>query len=533
MKPFNVLLCSLLCTGPVVGAAAAVDVPAQGRPNIVYILADDMGLGDVSAYNPAAAWSTPNIDRLAQGGMRFLDAHSSSAVCTPSRYSLLTGRYAWRSRLKSRVAFGYSPPVIEPGRLTVATLLREHGYATAMIGKWHLGFDWARQQPLPASVELDPTDGEKSNRAPENNPRLALGIDYQKPFRRGPVDSGFDSFFGISASLDMDPYVWLRDDHVVAPPTRNIAASKLPAMWRAGPIADDFAHVDVLPTLAREAVKTLTHHKPDQPFFLYLALAAPHTPIVPSAEFAGRSHTTPYGDFCVQVDDAVGQVLRALEEQHLAENTLVIFAADNGCSPAANLAQLKEFHHDPQIGLRGAKADIYEGGHRIPFIVRWPGRIAAASTSNALICQVDFLATCAELLWATLPANAGEDSVSFLPVLTAGQAQVRTSLVHHSVNGSFAIRQGAWKLCLCPDSGGWSDPKPGEAPSGAPPFQLFNLENDRAEKTNVYQEHREIADQLGELLKSQVLAGRSTPGAPQANTGGNDWPQVAWMKQFK
>jgi arylsulfatase A-like enzyme len=533
MKPLNVLLSSLLCAGSALTASRAVEVPAGNRPNIVYILADDMGLGDVSAYNPAAAWSTPNIDRLAQGGMRFTDAHSSSAVCTPSRYSIITGRYAWRSRLKSRVAFGYSPPIIEPGRLTVATMLKQQGYATAMIGKWHLGLDWAREHPLPESADLDPSDGENNGRAPENNPQLALGIDYRKPFKRGPIDSGFDSFFGISASLDMSPYVWLRGDRIVAPPTRDIAASKLPAMWRAGPIADNFAHVDVLPSLAREAVSELAHRDDGKPFFLYLALAAPHTPIIPSPDFAGRSHTTPYGDFCLQVDDAVGQVLRALEEHHLDQNTLVIFAADNGCSPAANLAQLREFHHDPQIGLRGAKADIYEGGHRIPFLVRWPGRIPAGSTSDALVCEMDFLATCAQLLSVTLPDNAAEDSVSFLSVLTRGEARGRTSLVHHSVNGSFAIRQGAWKLCLCPDSGGWSDPKPGQAPAGSPPFQLFNLESDPAEKTNVYTEHRDIAEQLGELLKSQILAGRSTPGAPQANTGGNEWPQVAWMKEFK
>jgi arylsulfatase A-like enzyme len=501
-------------------------------PNIVYILADDMGRGDVSAYNARSAWQTPHIDQLAREGMTFTDAHSSSAVCTPSRYSILTGRYAWRSRLKSRVAFGYSEPIIEEGRLTVASLLKAHGYTTAIIGKWHLGFDWARTRPTNAPADLDASDGEATQRAPENNPAFSRWVDYTKPFRHGPVDDGFDSFFGIAASLDMFPYVWLKNDRVVEPPSHEIAGSKLPAMWRAGPIADDFAHVDVLPRITAEAVDFLKRQDGRQPFFLYFPLTAPHTPIVPAKDFAGQTHTNPYGDFCAQVDHTVGEVLRTLREQHLEENTLVIFAADNGCSPSANFAELKKFHHDPQMGLRGEKADIYEGGHRIPFIVRWPGHVAAQSKSDALVCQVDFMATCAAILSTPVPTNAAEDSVNLLPVLLGQSGKVRDTLVNHSVNGSFAIRQGPWKLCLCPDSGGWSDPKPGRAPAGSPPFQLFNLDQDPAETTNLYAQHPDLVDRLGHELKSQVLRGRSTPGPVEQNTGGNDWPQLAWMQRF-
>jgi arylsulfatase A len=534
-KPF---LRSIAAAGLAVSLLALRSLAAEPPPNIIYILADDMGRGDLSVYNPAAAWKTPHLDRLAQGGMLFTDAHSSSAVCTPSRYSIMTGRYAWRSRLKQQVGYGYSLPFIEPNRLTVAALLQQHGYRTAMVGKWHLGLEWAHKDGGPGPDALDPNDGEAGQQGAaakpaENSPKLSRWIDYTQPFRRGPVDVGFQSFIGISASLDMAPYVWLRNDRVETVPARQIAGSKAPAMWRAGPVSEDFTHVGVQPRLAREAVDFLEHQDGKQPFFLYLALASPHTPIVPSPEFSGRTGTTPYGDFCVEVDATVGAILRALEARGMDKNTLIIFAADNGASPAADFPGLKAVHHDPQPGLRGAKADLYEGGHRVPFIARWPAKIAAGSRSDALVCQIDFLATCAQLLATPLPANTAEDSVSLLPILTGTAPQVRESLVNHSVNGSFAIRRGPWKLCLAPDSGGWSDPKPGQAAAGSPPFQLFNLEQDPAEKTNLYAQHPEIVQQLGELLKQQVLNGRSTPGAPQQNTGGNDWPHVAWMKQFK
>jgi arylsulfatase A len=527
MKSLSVLACSLSLAGFAVAAEVATP------PNIVYILADDMGRGDLSAYNAQSAWRTPNLDHLAQGGMTFTDAHSSSAVCSPSRYSILTGRYAWRSRLKQQVGYGYSPPIIEEGRLTAPEFLKAHGYTTAMIGKWHLGFDWTHKDSGAPLDELDAMDGEGGQKPAENSPAYSQRVDYRKPFKRGPIDEGFQSYFGISASLDMAPYLWLRDDHVETQPTRVIAGNKLPAMWRAGVISDDFTHAGVLPRLANEAVKYLGQQDGKKPFFLYLALAAPHTPIVPSGNFIGKTHTTPYGDFCAEVDDTVGQVLHALEAQHLDRNTIVIFASDNGCSPAANFPELKAAHHDSQPGLRGAKADIYEGGHRIPFIVRWPGQVAAGSTSDALVCQIDFLATCAQVIGAPLPENAAEDSVGLLPILTGAGSQVRETLVNHSVNGSFAIRKGPWKLCLTPDSGGWSDPKPGQAPAGSPPYQLFNLAQDPTEANNLYAQHPELVQELGELLKRQILNGRSTPGPAQQNTGGNNWPQVSWMKEFK
>jgi arylsulfatase A-like enzyme len=405
-----------------------------------------------------------------------------------------------------------------------------------MIGKWHLGLNWARRGAT-AVVTDDRSDGEATAgaNAAAVAAAKAAAIDYTKPFGGGPIAVGFQEFLGISASLDMPPYAWLRDDHVeTAQPLQAIAGSKAPAMWRAGLAAAGFAHVDVLPREAQEAVRYIERQDEKQPFFLYLALTAPHTPIVPDQDFSGRTHTTAYGDFCAQVDDTVGRVLAALAARHLDENTLVIFTADNGCSPSANFAELEKFHHDPQAGLRGEEADIYEGGHRVPFLVRWPGRVAAGRRSPALIYQGDLLATCAQIVGATLPDNAGEDSVSLLPVLVGETraAPVHDALVHHSINGSFAIRQGDWKLCLCPDSGGWSDPRPGKAPPGSPPFQLFNLKDDPAERVNLYAAHPDVVQRLGRQLVQLIIRGRSTPGAPQKNTGRATWPELAWMSQF-
>ena len=487
--------------------------PKSFRPNIVYILADDMGIGDVSCLNPGSAWRTPNLDRLAREGMVFTDAHSASAVCTPSRYALLTGRYSWRGRLKQSVLHGYDPSLIEPGRLTVPGLLREHGYITAMVGKWHLGLDWVH-----------------------TGPRLEE-VDFSKPFGGGPVAHGFDSFYGISASLDMPAYCYLENNRVVQTPTGKIGDSPKPPMWRGGPISPDFQHADVLPRLTERALTFIAAQSaaPDtKPFFLYFALTAPHTPISPTPEFQGKSHTNPYGDFTLQVDAIVGRVLAAIEARGLAKNTLVIFTADNGCAPAANLEELRKFQHDPSAGYRGHKADIYEGGHRIPFIARWPGKTPAGRRCAQVIGQLDLLATCADLLDSPLPADAGEDSVSMLPLLHGlePQSPLRDGLVHESDQGWLALRQGKWKLCFCPGSGGWSFPKPGKDCEGLPPFQLFDLATDPAEKTNLAAAHPETIQQLGRRMRSYIELGRSTPGTPQTNTPSSNWPQTAWMKDF-
>ncbi|AQT68512.1 Arylsulfatase [Anaerohalosphaera lusitana] len=467
------------------------------RPNIVYILADDLGYGDVGCLNPESKIKTPNIDRIAQNGIRFTDAHSGSAVCTPTRYGILTGRYSFRSRLKRGVLGGYSKPLIPKDRTTVPSYLKQHGYHSACIGKWHLGWNWPKK---------------------EDNPKQ---IDYSKPISGGPVDIGFDHFFGISASLDMPPYIYLNDKTPTAIPIKRTKASPSPAFWRAGPIGDDFEFVDVLPKLTRKAVDYIDDRaKQDDPFFLYFPLPAPHTPIVPTDEFKGRSGINPYADFVMQTDHTVGQVLDALERNGLTENTLVIFTSDNGCSPQANYKQLEKAGHDPSWVFRGHKADIYEGGHRIPFIAQWPAAIKPDTDTDQITCLTDLMATCADILGEELTDSEGEDSVSILPALLGKAPQpIREATVHHSINGSFSIRQGKWKLELCPGSGGWSAPRPGRAPEDAPPVQLYDLTKDISERENLAPQHPDVVKRLTNLLQKYADKGRSTPGKPQPNEG--------------
>jgi arylsulfatase A len=487
---------------------------AARRPNILVILADDMGIGDLSCLNPQSAWKTPALDRLAREGRIFTDAHCASGVCTPSRYALLTGRYPWRGRLKQGVLRGYDPALIEPGRLTVPGLLRQHGYVTAMVGKWHLGIDWVKTGPALEAV------------------------DFSRPYGGGPTAHGFDSFFGISASLDMPAYYYMENDRVVQIPSGQVAASLKPPMWRAGPISPDFRHEDVLGRLVERSLSFLDERaqaKDGKPFFLYLALTAPHTPIVPTSKFRGRSGTNAYGDFAMEVDARVGEVLERLDATGQGERTLVIFTADNGFAPVGNLPELRSFGHEPSAGFRGHKADLYEGGTRIPFLARWPGVVPAGTRSGALIAQVDLLATCAELVGARLPDASGEDSVSHLSALSAGSgtSPERTPLVIQSSNGSFAIREGRWKLCLCPGSGGWSYPHPEkDDTSRMPRFQLYDLEKDPGETRNVVDSEVEVVQRLGRRLRSYIESGRSTPGAPQPTVRADPWPQVAWMSEF-
>ncbi len=478
------------------------------KPNIIYILADDMGYGDVSCLNESSQINTANLDRIASEGMVFTDAHATSAVCTPSRYGILTGRYNWRSALKKGVTLGYSGPLIEPERMTVASMLKDNGYRTACIGKWHLGWDWA----LKGSRETD--------------------VDFAKPISGGPTELGFDEFFGISASLDMPPYVYVENDMPTAEPDRIGPGEKGKKFWREGPIAPDFRHDDVLPTLQDKAVSFIDRHAGgESPFFLYFPLPAPHTPILPTEEFRGKSGANEYADFCLQIDEVIRSIDQALKRHGISENTLLIFTTDNGCSPAADFEELAECGHYPSYVFRGHKADIYEGGHRVPLIARWPDVIAKGSVCDETVCLVDLLATCADINNVELPDNAGEDSVSNLPVWKGEERDnsLREATIHHSFDGSFSIRKDHWKLEMCPGSGGWSHPQPGEECEGLPPMQLYDLNDDIGERKNVYADYPEVVGELKALLTKYVEEGRSTPGERQENEGGNRWAQLWWI----
>lgn len=476
----------------------------RSRPNIVYILADDLGYGDVRCFGgERSKIPTPNLDRMAAQGMRFTDAHSCSSVCTPTRYGILTGRYSWRSRLQKGVLYGDDPPLIAPDRLTVASLLHRNGFTTVCLGKWHLGLDL----PLrPAADQGGATD-----------PKSPWRFDYTGRIAGGPLQLGFDEFFGIAASLDMWPFAFINGDRFEPAPT-------VEKKWmRTGPAAADFEAIDVMPQLARRSVETIRRLAPaareGKPFFIYLPLSAPHTPILPTPNWQGKSGLGQYADFVMQVDDLVGQVLAAIDEAKMADTTLVFFTSDNGCSPQAKIEELVAAGHHPNGPLRGHKADIWEGGHRVPLIARWPAKVSAGVRCDDPVCLNDLMATCADLLSVRLPDDAGEDSESMLPMLLqTGRSRAERVLVHHSVNGRFAIRHGKWKLALCPGSGGWSQPRdPQAAKQGLPPMQLYDLEADLGEQTNLVEKHPEVAQQLRRKLEQIVVEGRSSPGKAQRN----------------
>ncbi len=496
----------LLAPGISALGQTGASAPAQ-KPNIIFILADDLGYGDVQCLNPEGKIPTPNMDRIAREGMTFTDAHSSSAVCTPSRYSILTGRYAWRSTLQKGVLIrkwksnpegsdpiateiGTTPSLIAADRPTVGGLLQQQGYHTACIGKWHLGLTF---------------------------PDLK---NWNDPIPDGPTARGFNTYFGVSDSLDVPPFDFVENDRLTKKPT------VIKKWGRVGPAAPDFEASEALPILAGKSVEYLEQRKKaGGPFFLYFPLTSPHTPIVPSAAWKGKSGINAYADFVMESDWAVGEVLKALDRLDLAENTLIIFSSDNGCSSLpANFGQLAQHGHHPSGQFRGAKADIWDGGHRMPFLVRWPGHIAAGSKYAETVSLTDFMATVADLTGAKLADNAAPDSVSILPALLGKTDKpLRDYTVYHSYHGNFAIQQGKWKLDLCPGSGGWSHPNDREAlKKELPPVQLYDMSADIAEKKNLQAEHPEIVERLTKLLEKCVADGRSTPGPLLKNDGAVD-----------
>lgn len=478
-------------------AFSAVGQETNRRPNIVYILADDLGYGDVHCLNPERGKiPTPNLDRLAGQGMVFTDAHSSSAVCTPSRYSILTGRYNWRSRLQQGVLAAYGAPLIAQDRLTVPALLKRQGYTTACIGKWHLGWQW---------------------------PRQGKELDFTRPIADGPTTRGFDYYFGTDVP-NYPPYCFIENDRTVGLPSvplpKELLGNNMASV--AGPALPGWKLDAILPTITDKACEFVrTRAQAGTPFFLYLPLTSPHTPLAVTEAWQGKSGLGKYADYVMETDAMIGRVLEALEQSGATTNTIIIATSDNGCAPYIGVAQLEGKGHFPSAQFRGYKSDLWDGGHRIPFIVRWPGVVKPGSSCNQTVCEMDLMATCADLLGVKLPDNAGEDSVSFLPLLKGSRHRVRNALVHHSIKGNFAIRQGQWKLELCPGSGGWSKGRVADAPG-----QLYDLTQDVGERTNQYVQHPELVKRLIEELQKTVADGRSTPGQRQTN----DVPVDVWKE---
>lgn len=500
---------------------------SEKLPNVIYILADDLGYGDIGAFNPEGKIQTPYIDKLAKDGMKFTDAHSPSAVCTPTRYGIMTGRYSWRGPLKLGVLTGKSKALIPNSRTTVASLLKNAGYDTAFIGKWHLGWDWAEKDAAEWGG-----DGW--------NPEEFENLDFTKQVSNTPNDLGFDYAYGHSGSLDMAPYIYVENGKITADVDHVTEDKGKYTWWRQGPTAADFVHDDVTPNFFRKAIGYIKEKsESDAPFFMYLALPSPHTPILPTEEWFGKSGLNPYADFVMMIDDYVGKLLKEVENQGLAEKTIVIFTSDNGCSPEADFEILGEKGHDPSARYRGHKADIYEGGHRVPFIMKWPGHVQTQSVSDKTICHTDLLATLADIVNIDLKENEGEDSFSLLPIISnSSEPFGREATVHHSVNGSFAIRKDQYKLIFNPGSGGWSYPRPGQDDmSGLPKFQLYDLEKDPSERENLYDKLPEIVDELAALMTSYIENGRSSPGTKQSNTpfhiDGKEWNQITPILSHK
>jgi len=502
MRLSTLALCCLSLVGPPLASVAQ----QPERPNIVWILADDLGYGDVGCFNPESKIPTPHLDRLATEGIRFTDAHSPASVCTPTRYALLTGRYCWRSRLKSQVLVPWGATLIEQDRLTVGKLLQDHGYATACIGKWHLGWQW-------------PT---RDGRPPASGPDRLSNVDFKKVIANGPTTRGFDYYFGTDVP-NYPPYCHIENDHTVGIPS----VPNWPVFNRPGPMLPGWNWVNVLPEHAARAVRYIeetTKAQPRKPFFLYLPLTSPHYPVVPDPEFRGRSSAGDFGDFVAQTDAVVGQVLDALQRVGITDNTLVIFTSDNGPEITGEVRpgvydRLRQYGHASMGPLRGAKRDLWEGGHRVPFIARWPGHFPAGATSRETICHVDFWATVAALLGEKLPDNAAEDSFNILPALRGQKLDqpLRPATLHHAASGKFAIRRGDWVLIDAP-TGDDNGPLRGEPQwlkeqrgyqLHTQPGELYNLAQDLSQRNNLFAQEPAIVQELRTLLEQYQRDGRS------------------------
>ncbi len=485
-------------------AQAADASSSPTRPNMVIILADDFGVGDIQAHYPNNKIPTPHLDRLAREGRSFTDAHSSSAVCSPTRYGLLTGRYNWRTRLQEWVIAAYEPPLIAEKRPTLPGFLQQHGYDTACIGKWHLGWDWPGPQ------------GSRMTEKP--NGQAFLDWDFTQPIGGGPTHRGFDYYFGVDLP-NLPPFTYIENDRVATLPTAKFEPDPsegvvLPNSFAGTPAAPDWRMQDILPEITRRAVRYIQDRsKEERPFFLYFALTSPHEPIVPSKDFQGKSGIAPIADFVMETDWSVGQVIAAIDEAGLADDTLIVFTADNGHSHYTGWEQLVAAGHQPSGPYRGHKGDIWEGGHRVPLIVRWPGHVEPGTSSDQLVCVTDLFATCTEIVGARLPADGAEDSLSFLPALRGKtHTHGRTTLVSHSNFGEFAYREGPWKLV-------WRSSQPNlEQSRGKPTVpELYRLDSDIGEQDDLSGKHPEVLERMTKDLRALIDRGASRDGLEAAN----------------
>lgn len=497
------------------GVSAAED---KGKPtNIVVIYADDLGYGDVSCYNAERGKiATPHIDQLAAEGMRFTDGHSSSGVCSPSRYTLLTGRYHWRTRLQKGIVGLWEEPLIAADRLTVAGLLKQHGYRTACIGKWHLGWNW----PIDDAQRSLFRGREKDALATEQH-RTAWHAAFSKPVGGGPITRGFDVYFGTDVP-NWPPYCFIENEHTIGIPSEFLPARQLRKNQASiqGPALDGWTLEPILPALGDRASNFIAQAaKQPEPYFLYMPLTSPHTPLSVNEAWKGESGLNLYADFVMETDAVVGRVLDAIAASGEAQDTLVLFTSDNGCAPYIGVAELESKGHYPSGPLRGYKSDIWEGGHRVPFVVRWPAVVEPHQTCHQLVHQADLLATFAEVVGAKLPTDAAEDSYSILPLLRGSHQAVRADAISQSMRGLLAIRRGPWKLVLGRGSGGWTKG------DDIHPAQLYHLGDDLAETRNLYAEQPNIVAEMMELMERYVNDGRSTPGPARENDVSVQWRQ--------
>lgn len=483
------------------------------NPNIVVIYADDLGYGDIHSYNPERGKvPTPNVDRLVKEGMRFTDAHSSSGVCSPSRYTLLTGRYHWRTRLQNGIVGRWGAPVIPPERLTIAGLAKQVGYNTGCIGKWHLGWNW----PIPKADEelfaTGPFTGKRKFIITDDHRRAWKKV-FSQSIPGGPTANGFDSYFGTDVP-NWPPFCFIENKRTVGIPSEygDPSIFKKNHASVQGPAVEGWTLEPILPELGKRATAFIKQQsRKSAPFLLYMPLTSPHTPLAVNEAWKGKSGLGPYTDLVMESDAIVGQVLEAIDQSGEADNTLVIFTSDNGCAPYIGVEDLEEQGHYPSGPLRGYKSDAWEGGHRVPFVVRWPGIVPAGSVNEQLVHQADLIATLADLFEKTLPDSAGEDRFSILSLLKGRHDPVRKYAVSCSSKGLPGIRDSDWKLILGPGSGGWGKGSEDEA------IQLYNLKNDIGETRNLAEKNQGKVEYMRAVYDSMIRNGRSTPGMVQKN----------------